>query len=92
MGRIGKATAARRPARKGTAPVGAYDGYDVLLIEIVKMFRGGPPPVTPEETLELYAFMKAAEVSQQRGGAEVTLGGSPDRGAQGRWPITARRC
>ena len=26
---------------KGEAPVGAYDGYDVLLFEIVKMFRTG---------------------------------------------------
>lgn len=58
---------------KGESPVGSYDGYDVLLVEIVKMFRGGPPPVSLDETLELYAFMKAAEVSKQRGGAEVTL-------------------
>ncbi len=57
----------------GTAPIGTYDGYDVLLVEIVKMFRGGPVPVSAEETLELYAFMEAADESKRRGGAEVTL-------------------
>jgi predicted dehydrogenase len=42
---------------KGEAAFGAYDGYDVLLVEIVKAFRSGVVPVRPEETLELYAFM-----------------------------------
>jgi hypothetical protein len=58
---------------KGEAPIGSYDSYDVLLVEIVKMFRGGAVPVNPEETLELYAFMEAADESKRRGGAEVTL-------------------
>lgn len=57
----------------GESPVGSYDGYDVLLVEIVKMFRTGVPPVSAEETLELYAFMEAADESKRRGGAEVTL-------------------
>ena len=58
---------------RGEAPVGAYDGYDVLLFEIIKMFRTGVVPVSAEETLELYAFMEAADESKRRGGAEVTL-------------------
>ena len=58
---------------KGEAPIGSYDGYDVLLFEIVKMFRTGIVPVSAEETLELYAFMAAADESKRRGGAEVTL-------------------
>ncbi len=58
---------------KGEAPIGAYDSYDVLLFEIVKMFRTGKVPVSPEETLELYAFMEAASQSSKKGGAEVTL-------------------
>ena len=57
----------------GESPVGSYDGYDVLLFEIVKMFRGGPAPVSAEEMTELYAFMAAADESKRRGGAEVTL-------------------
>lgn len=58
---------------KGEAAIGTYDGYDVLLFEAVKMFRTGIAPVTAEETIELYAFMEAADESKRRGGAEVTL-------------------
>ncbi|MEO6789311.1 MAG: Gfo/Idh/MocA family oxidoreductase [Chthoniobacteraceae bacterium] len=58
---------------KGESPIGSYDGYDALLTEIVKMFRTGIVPVSAEETLELYAFMEAADESKRRGGAEVTL-------------------
>lgn len=57
----------------GESPVGSYDGYDVLLFEIIKMFRTGVVPVSADETLELYAFMEAADESKRRGGAEVTL-------------------
>lgn len=58
---------------KGEAPVGSFDGYEVLLFEIVKMFHTGKPPVSAEETIELYAFMEAADESKRRGGAEVTI-------------------
>ena len=58
---------------KGEAPIGSYDGYDVLLFEIIKMFRTGVVPVSAEETLELYAAMEAADESKRRGGTEVTL-------------------
>lgn len=58
---------------KGEAEIGRYDGYDVLLYEIVKFFRTGIAPVSPEETLEIYAFMEAADESKRRNGAEVTL-------------------
>ncbi|MDZ4852893.1 MAG: Gfo/Idh/MocA family oxidoreductase [Pirellulaceae bacterium] len=58
---------------KGEAAIGSHDGYDVLLFEIVNMFRTGKVPVSAAETLELYAFMEAADESKRRGGAEVTL-------------------
>jgi WD40 repeat protein len=57
----------------GTAPVGGFDGYEPLLVEIVKFFRGGPVPVSPEETLEIYAFMSAADESKKLGGASVSI-------------------
>ncbi len=44
-----------------------------LLIAVVQMFRNGIAPVSAEETLELYAFMAAADESKRRGDAEVTL-------------------
>jgi hypothetical protein len=50
-----------------------YKGYQPLLKEIVNFFRTGVPPVSPEETLEIFAFMEAAEMSAKRGGSPVTL-------------------
>ena len=57
----------------GSGPVGQYEGYQPLVAEIVKVFRTGKPPVSPEETLEIYAFMEAADESKRRDGAVVTL-------------------
>ena len=57
----------------GESPIGSYDGYDVLLSEIIKMFRTGIAPVSTEETLEIYAFMEAADESKRRGGAQVSI-------------------
>lgn len=58
---------------KGESAIGTYEGYDPLLFAIVKMFRTGVPPVSAAETIELYAFMEAADESKRRGGAEVRL-------------------
>jgi hypothetical protein len=58
---------------KGESPVGSYDGYDPLLYAAAHFFRTGVAPVTPEETLEIYAFMEAADESKRRDGAEVTI-------------------
>ena len=57
----------------GIAPLGPYDGYRPLLVEIVNFFKTGKPPVSAEETLEIFAFMTAADVSKQRGGELVIL-------------------
>jgi len=57
----------------GEVPVGGYDGYKPLLVEIVKFFRTGKPPVSEEETLEIYSFMEAADESKRQGGKEVSL-------------------
>jgi len=56
-----------------TSEVGGSNGYRPLLVEIVKFFKTGVAPVSPEETLEIYAFMEAADESKRRGGAVVTL-------------------
>ena len=60
-------------AEKGVEPIGGYDGYRPLLVEIVKLFRTGVAPVSEEETLEIYAFMQAADESKRQGGAPVKL-------------------
>lgn len=47
--------------------------YRNLLVEIIKFFQTGTPPIAPEETLEMMAFMEAADLSKARGGAPVLL-------------------
>jgi hypothetical protein len=58
---------------KGIGPIGPYGGYRPLVVEIVKFFRTGKVPVSAEETLEIYAFMEAADESKRQSGAVVTL-------------------
>jgi len=48
-------------------------GYKPLVDEIVKFFKTGRVPVSAEETIEIYAFMSAADESKARGGAAVSL-------------------
>jgi hypothetical protein len=54
-------------------PVPMSSDYRGLLVEIVKFFQTGVPPVAPDETLEIMAFMEAADLSKARGGARVAL-------------------
>jgi hypothetical protein len=49
------------------------DGYPPLVQEIVKFFQTGVPPVPNQETLEIYAFMNAAQQSRDRGGIPVNI-------------------
>jgi len=58
---------------KGEGQVGEYGGYRPLVVEIVKFFRTRQPPVAEAETLEIYAFMEAADESKHRGGEPVEL-------------------
>jgi hypothetical protein len=47
--------------------------YVPMLKEIVKFFQTGVPPVNEDETLELFAFMDAAQKSKEQGGKPVKL-------------------
>jgi len=58
---------------KGEKDVGTYPGYGPLVEEIAQYFDTGEIPVQPEETLEIYAFMEAADESKRQDGAEITL-------------------
>jgi hypothetical protein len=58
---------------KGIREIGKFDGYRPLAVEVVKFFRTGQPPVSAEETLQIYAFMEAADESKRQGGKPVTL-------------------
>jgi predicted dehydrogenase len=52
---------------------GKSAGYQPLIQQIVKSFKTGQAPVPAEETIEILAFMSAADVSRDRGGAPVSV-------------------
>ena len=58
---------------QGITVLGKYNGYNLLLAEIVKFFQTGVVPVKPEETIEIFAFMAAAEESKFMSGASVDI-------------------
>ncbi|UCE49608.1 MAG: Gfo/Idh/MocA family oxidoreductase [Phycisphaerales bacterium] len=48
-------------------------GYKPLVDEIVRFFKTGEVPVLAQETIEIYAFMSAADISKAKGDAAVSL-------------------
>ena len=58
---------------KGIVPGGTFDGYEPLIVEIIKFFKTGQPPVSEAETLEIFAFMEAADESKRLGGRPIEL-------------------
>lgn len=58
---------------KSIEPLDGDGGYNPLLVEVVKFFDSGKSPVSAEETLEIFAFMEAADESKRQGGKIVTL-------------------
>lgn len=59
--------------RDGNITLGPYGGYNPLLKDIIRFFESGQPPVQMTETLEILAFMEAADESKRKGGIPVTL-------------------
>jgi len=51
----------------------ANDSYAPLVAEIMRFFQTGVSPVSAEETLEMFAFMEAADESKRRAGAPVKV-------------------
>lgn len=69
----GKGYSGLAQGTRGSQAVGSYDGYAPLVEAIVRFFQTGVAPVKPEETIEIFTFMEAADESKRRGGAEVRL-------------------
>ncbi len=63
--------------------LGTFGGYDTLLVKIIEFFNTGKVPVTPSETIEMCAFMEAAEESKRKGGAPVELKAMMQRAKKG---------
>ena len=60
--------------------------YEALCREIGRFFKTGVSPVSPAETLEIYAFMEAADESVRRGGAAVEIAEVMERARGTRYP------
>ncbi|MFA5245148.1 MAG: gfo/Idh/MocA family oxidoreductase, partial [Pedobacter sp.] len=60
-------------AEKATVQIGEYGGYNPLLKQITDFFTSGVVPVNPVDTLDICAFMEAADESKRKGGTPVTL-------------------
>ncbi len=58
---------------KAIVSVDKFEGYAPLVQQIARFFKTGKPPVRAEETIEIFAFMQAADVSKERGGVPVSL-------------------
>jgi hypothetical protein len=48
-------------------------GYEPAVRAICEFFATRKPPVSREETIDLFAFMEAADESQRRGGVPVPI-------------------
>lgn len=57
----------------GELKAGNFEGYQWLVEEIMKFFKTGIAPVPAAETIELFAFMEAADESKRAGFAPVKL-------------------
>jgi hypothetical protein len=58
---------------KAIVSAGREGGYEELLKEVGRFFKTGKSPVSAEETIEIFAFMEAADESKRQGGAPVSL-------------------
>ena len=81
-GRIGTFRGIRKGARTYGATVlleksvqkdVGYEGYAPLVKEICLFFDTGKAPITPDDTVAVFAFMDAAEKSMNENGRTVTL-------------------
>jgi len=58
---------------KANQSIGKEHEYNPLLIKIIEFFKTGVVPVKADETIEIYAFMTAAEESKLKGGIAVDI-------------------
>jgi hypothetical protein len=58
---------------KEVVQIGPFGGYRPLLVRVAEFFRAGKPPVDAAESIEIYAFMEAADESKRQGGKPVSI-------------------
>jgi predicted dehydrogenase len=58
---------------KGVTQRTGFSGYDPAVTAMCEFFKTRKPPVSRQETIEIYAFMEAADESKKQGGKPVPL-------------------
>jgi len=58
---------------KGVAKLGPFETYNPLVEQIIRFFQTGKPPVTESETIAMFRFMEAADLSKKKGGKSINL-------------------
>lgn len=58
---------------KGIVPVGTYEGYESLLMEILNFFKTRVAPVSEKETIEIFTFMEASNESKRKDGKIISM-------------------
>jgi hypothetical protein len=58
---------------EGNISLGPFDGYEALAAQIATFFSLKNSPVDVRETLEIYAFMEAADESKRNGGTSIQI-------------------
>jgi hypothetical protein len=59
-----------------------YEGYEPAVAAMCEFFKTEKPPVPREETIEIYAFMEAADASKKAGGKPVMVADIIDQAKQ----------
>lgn len=65
---------------QGVVSTGTYSGYEGLLVEILHFFKTRVPPVSEKETLEIFTFMEAADMSKSKGGKIISMDAAYKKG------------
>jgi predicted dehydrogenase len=58
---------------KSVGSAGGFTGYQGLVAAVAKFLKSGEVPVSADESIEIYAFMEAADESKRQDGAAVTI-------------------
>ena len=58
---------------KAIVQAGEYPGYGPLVDRVIKFFKTGEVAVPADETIEIFAFMSAADESKAKGGSAVSI-------------------
>ncbi len=58
---------------KSIQPISLPADYEGLVVEIARFFKTRQPPISADVTIEIFAFIEAADESKRMGGIPVAL-------------------